>query len=591
MIKFSDAASRILTVLLIFANGGLGQQDAWHMDYIPTLVREVLDPIVHPNRYSNHMHRVIGGNNFAAYYNYDDLVESSCTSVELQADKSNYWMPQLYWITKPGDASTKFLPMRTNNRFYYFLGRNDWNTPVQPFPKGLRMITGNPNAKAPASPPFLTFQCQKTPEDIYYGPNWNFDSKCNNGIKTELKFPSWQVPERCPGAMSRWDGINLYKPDQSHMNFPSNPPNAGRCPRSHPIRLPMILLEYTWMIPKIGKDQIIKGHLAWANGDTTGYGMHADFVNGPLADFKHLSSTYYRWDIPILKAALNDPRCVTRSSSMPFKQCAAFAGMFDAAKAKACTPSKGVVKEPMGNEDEVEIPRLPGCNPLWGADGPKPTCNPPIPEPDVSAFKGEEGPLMVDRADQFNPNLASVGSAWAQAGCYEDSQKAVPFGGGIQVYYDNKNLSVKQCTTLCGKSNKKVAAMMKRGTNWASAMLIQHALQAKPCPPIGMPMRRCYCPYSPRLSGFMSSQMSCQICGNDFNWVVYYTNKPEVGGVGCYRPPADTNAESLTKAATHSFTSGTMTRDVCVTTCAAKGALWAGLQNGNTSPCEEVQDA
>lgn len=48
----------------------------------------------------------------------------------------------------------------------------------------------------------------------------------------------------------------------------------------------------------------------------------------------------------------------------PFKQCAAFAGMFDAAKAKACTPSKGVVKEPMGNEDEVGIPRLPGCNPL-----------------------------------------------------------------------------------------------------------------------------------------------------------------------------------------------------------------------------------
>jgi hypothetical protein len=65
-----------------------------------------------------------------------------------------------------------------------------------------------------------------------------------------------------------------------------------------------ILLEYTWMIPKVGKDQIIKGHLAWANGDTTGmsnlfagggirstkgilhfppgYGMHADFVNGQV---------------------------------------------------------------------------------------------------------------------------------------------------------------------------------------------------------------------------------------------------------------------------------------------------------------------
>lgn len=32
--------------------------------------------------------------------------------------------PQLYWISKPGDPSTTFLSMATNNRFYYFLGRN-----------------------------------------------------------------------------------------------------------------------------------------------------------------------------------------------------------------------------------------------------------------------------------------------------------------------------------------------------------------------------------------------------------------------------------------------------------------------------------
>lgn len=160
--------------------------------------------------------------------------------------------------------------------------------------------------------------------------------------------------------------------------------------------------------------------------------------------------------------------------------------MFNAEKAKACTPSKGVLKDPTGNTDDVEIPRLPGCNPLCeystmrcisdatkvsrrypgGASGPKPTCNPPIPAPDISAFKGEEGPLMVDRADQFNPNLASVGSAWAQAGCYEDSQKSLPFGGAIQAFYDNKNLTVKGCTTMCSKSNKKVAAMMKKGTNF-----------------------------------------------------------------------------------------------------------------------------
>jgi hypothetical protein len=82
-----------------------------HPYSIPTLVRERLDPIVNINDVAMHMHRVLvnphhrhvttswadikrmkGGSNFAAAYNYDDLVASPCTSVELQADKSNYWM-------------------------------------------------------------------------------------------------------------------------------------------------------------------------------------------------------------------------------------------------------------------------------------------------------------------------------------------------------------------------------------------------------------------------------------------------------------------------------------------------------------------
>jgi hypothetical protein len=34
----------------------------------------------------------------------------------------------------------------------------------------------------------------------------------------------------------------------------------------------------------------MKGNLAWANGDTTGYGGHGDFINGyvdPQASFWH----------------------------------------------------------------------------------------------------------------------------------------------------------------------------------------------------------------------------------------------------------------------------------------------------------------
>lgn len=125
-----------------------------------------------------------------------------------------------------------------------------------------------------------------------------------------------------------------------------------------------------------------------------------------------------------------------------------------------------------------------------GASGPKPTCDPPIPEPDVSAFKGEEGPLMVDRADQFNPNLASVGSMWAQAGCFVDSQKPPPFINAIQPYYDDKNLSVKQCTTMCSKSNKKVAGLMRKGTHWVSSVyfVTYSLLSSVVCRPVNAPM-------------------------------------------------------------------------------------------------------
>lgn len=52
------------------------------------------------------------------------------------------------------------------------------------------------------------------------------------------------------------------------------------CPLSHPVRIPSILLEYTQFIAQPAAGAIVKGNLAWANGDTTGHGIHTDFING-----------------------------------------------------------------------------------------------------------------------------------------------------------------------------------------------------------------------------------------------------------------------------------------------------------------------
>lgn len=78
---------------LVTSASVIAQDDAWHLDYVYTLANEELDPIVSPNAQSSHMHKIIGGSRMAAYYNYNDYAAAKCSSLRVQADKSNYWMP------------------------------------------------------------------------------------------------------------------------------------------------------------------------------------------------------------------------------------------------------------------------------------------------------------------------------------------------------------------------------------------------------------------------------------------------------------------------------------------------------------------
>jgi hypothetical protein len=149
------------------------------------------------------------------------------------------------------------------------------------------MIAGDPNSKSPNTKAF-SFLCRVDSE--FHGPNdvemdnFNIPRDCPRGILVSAKFPS------C------WDGINLYKSDQSHMSYPvSSGALWGACPWTHPIRLPSIMVEYLFKTYEWAPGEVLQGKLAWANGDTTGYGVHADFTNG--------------WDTQVLQKALNDPTC------------------------------------------------------------------------------------------------------------------------------------------------------------------------------------------------------------------------------------------------------------------------------------------
>ena len=48
-------------------------------------------PIVDPGRLSKHMHRIMGGSNFAAGYSYENNRASDCSTVYTPFDMSNYW--------------------------------------------------------------------------------------------------------------------------------------------------------------------------------------------------------------------------------------------------------------------------------------------------------------------------------------------------------------------------------------------------------------------------------------------------------------------------------------------------------------------
>ena len=71
----------------------------------------------------------------------------------------------------------------------------------------------------------------------------------------------------------------------------------------------------------------MKGHLAWANGDTTGYGLHADFLNG--------------WDVDILTKALNDPGCVNLGYSIEIQKCPVLSPYFNTGAAQAAQGRPG----------------------------------------------------------------------------------------------------------------------------------------------------------------------------------------------------------------------------------------------------------
>jgi len=75
---------------------------------------------------------------------YAQAQSSTCSTVPVKADKSNYWMPNLYF-QDPNNGSFIRVPEQPYHKIYYKYSKSDatYDTSIQEFPKGFRMIAGD----------------------------------------------------------------------------------------------------------------------------------------------------------------------------------------------------------------------------------------------------------------------------------------------------------------------------------------------------------------------------------------------------------------------------------------------------------------
>jgi hypothetical protein len=218
------------------------------------------DPIVFPRQPGvSHRHAFYGNTSTNAQTTTTSLVatKSTCERGFSTADRSAYWVPTLY--RKLPDGTRQEIRLSGGDQHlsaYYRRSGGSEGTKVKPFPKGLRMIAGDPFATTPQSTLQVAWRCNGDGGGYVAAiPN------CGSGSKLQaiISFPD------C------WDGRNLDSANhRSHMA--SSRGDQGICPSSHPVKLPNVTFEITFDFPSIAGSTF-----ELSSGGV--YSLHGDFFN------------------------------------------------------------------------------------------------------------------------------------------------------------------------------------------------------------------------------------------------------------------------------------------------------------------------
>ncbi|GJC90610.1 hypothetical protein ColLi_13448 [Colletotrichum liriopes] len=288
------STSNVIATVGFFAAGA----DAfWRMECPSRVGLTRVDPLMSFGGAAPHVHAIHGSSGISPTATFSDLVDADCTSCRVKQDKSAYWHPALYFQ----DSSTgqfELVDQVGGMLAYYLLNGKD----IKAFPPGFRMIAGDTDRRTytagdPSKPDpqksswsllgqtkqsilqqrAIGFNCLnygRDPEGTLYRhflPDKAFlDANCANGVRFEMMFPS------C------WNGKDVDSKDhKSHVAYPDLVID-GTCPDGFETSVPNLLYEVIWNTNAFKNRN---GRFVIANGDTQGYGYHADFISGWDEDF------------------------------------------------------------------------------------------------------------------------------------------------------------------------------------------------------------------------------------------------------------------------------------------------------------------
>ena len=300
----------------------------------------------------------------------------------------------------------------------YYLSRGDAELSMIPFPPGYRILAGD-SAVRSYDTKTLTYKNQRPVADRVSFACLDYDNpspetpglkktNCPGGLRAQVHLPS------C------WDGQNLYKSDQSHAAYLSGI-DTGLCPPTHPKVLPHLFFEVIYSTNNVGQEK--GGYFVFANGDTTGYGFHADFLNG--------------WDPKVLQDSINQCMGTGRAiNDGDIQKCPPLNKSFDPFFSKNCPEQAPTVNEKVKGLLRV----LPGCNPPTG--GPLRAAQNICPiQPNLNPVQNTDGIVRL------LPQPGDLVGDFQYLGCADDRGSPKTLTGGF--YSDNNALTIESCTAYC----------------------------------------------------------------------------------------------------------------------------------------------